>query len=283
MRIALIGANGQLAHDLILTLNEDTVSKLTHRDIEVSQYESVKTVLEPLEPEVVINTAAYHRVDEAEEHPDLATKVNADGASNLARVCNNLNAALVHLSTDYVFSGKKGEPYIEADEVDPVNVYGSSKVAGELDIQLSWHRHFIVRTSGLYGLAGSSGKGGNFVETMLRLAESGKPIKVVDDQVLTPTSTKGLAQQIGVLIRTESYGLYHATCQGQCSWYEFALEIFRQKGLEPDVSPQTTAESGAKATRPSYSVLENKGLKTIGLDRLIPWEEALSVYLEERA
>ena len=278
MRIALIGSNGQLAQDLAPVLEESghAVTGLTHAQtrlpepcggqVEVAELDSVRSALAQARPEVVINTSAYHKVDEVEENPNKAFAVNAVGPRNLALVCRDLNAVLVHMSTDYVFSGRKGRPYVEDDPVDPVNIYGVSKAAGEMALRYLWPRHFIVRVSGLYGKAGSSGKGGNFVELMLRLAREGKPIKVVNDQTLTPTSTRAVARQIAALIETDAYGTYHATCQGECTWYEFAAEIFRAAGVAADLSAQTTAQSGAKAMRPRYSVLENEGLNTLGID-----------------
>jgi dTDP-4-dehydrorhamnose reductase len=190
---------------------------------------------------------------------------------------------LVHLSTDYVFrdSTPKGG-HLEDEPVDPPNVYGVTKAAGEMMIRASWPEHFIVRGSGLYGVAGSSGKGGNFVETMLKLAAQGKPIKVVNDQVLTPTATWYLADQLSLLVTTTAYGTYHATCQGQCSWFEFAAEIFRQAGVDPVLEPTTSRERVTPATRPPYSVLENHKLKQLGIDIMPGWKEALGHYLAER-
>ena len=284
MRIALIGSNGQLAQDLAPVLEESghVVTGLTHARIEVAELDSVRAALAQARPELVINTSAYHKVDEVEENPTKAFAVNAIGPRNLALVCRGLNAVLVHMSTDYVFSGCKGRPYVEDDPVDPVNIYGVSKAAGEMIVRYLWPRHFIVRVSGLYGKAGSSGKGGNFVELMLRLAREGKPIKVVNDQTLTPTSTRAVARQIAALIGTDVYGTYHATCQGECTWYEFAAEIFRAVGVVADLSPQTTVQSGARAGRPTYSVLENEALKRQGIDLMPDWREALKGYLTER-
>lgn len=284
MRVVVIGANGQLAHDLIPVLEAVgyEVVGLMHAQIEVSDLESVRTALGAAQPQIVINTAAYHKVDEVEDNPDQAFAVNAVGPRNLALVCRDLEAPLVHLSTDYVFSGRKGSPYVESDPVDPVNIYGISKAAGEMVLRYLWPQHFIVRSSGLYGIAGSSGKGGNFVELMLRLAREGRSIKVVNDQKLTPTSTRALARQIAALIRTQAYGTYHATCQGECTWYDFAAEIFRRSGLNPELAPQTTAQSGTRVIRPPYSVLENANLKRIGLDLMLPWQDAFVAYLQER-
>jgi len=284
MRVVVIGATGQLAHDLMpaLAAAGSEVIGARHGDIEVTDLESVRASLVAARPQIVINTAAYHKVDDVEETPARAFAVNAVGPRNLALVCRDLQAPLVHLSTDYVFSGRKGRPYVESDAVDPVNLYGISKVAGEMALRYLWPQHFIVRSSGLYGSAGSSGKGGNFVELMLQLARAGRSIRVVNDQRLTPTSTRALATQIVALIGTEAYGTYHATCQGECTWYDFAAEIFRRSGLNPEVAPQTTAESGARAIRPAYSVLENAHLQGLGMDLMPFWQDALVTYLQER-
>jgi dTDP-4-dehydrorhamnose reductase len=222
-------------------------------------------------------------VDAVEEDVDRAFQVNATGARNLAIACRDSDAALVHISTDYVFSGRGSRPYVEDDPVEPLNVYGVSKAAGEMLVRAAWPKHYIIRTCGLYGIAGSSGKGGNFVETMLRLAEASQRIRVVNDQVLTPTHTAALGRQMVRLVTSGAFGTYHATCQGACSWYEFAQEIFRQAGREPDLEPQTTAESGSRVRRPAYSVLENRRLRDLGLDVMPGWREALTDYLAAKA
>jgi dTDP-4-dehydrorhamnose reductase len=237
-----------------------------------------------LGPEVVINTAAFHRVDECEDNLEKAFMVNAVAVGNLALVCREMDAVLMNLSTDYVFGGEKARatPYTEADTPWPMNVYGASKLAGEYLVRSLCPKHFVVRSCGLYGVAGSSGKGANFVELMLKLAREGKSIRVVDDQRLSPTSTATLAEQIIQLLQTSHYGLYHATSQGDCSWFEFSRDIFRLSGLTPDLSPQSTAQSGARAARPAYSVLENQALKSLGLDIMPPWQADLERYLEVR-
>src|SRR5437660_1253984 len=185
-----------------------------------------KRILDSVQPDVVISSAAYHKVEECEQPPALSFGVNAVGPRNLALACRCSNAVLVHFSTDYVFDGARQQPYTETDLPHPLNVYGISKLAGEGMVALTWERHFVIRTCGLYGVAGSSGKGGNFVETMLRKAAEGAPIRVVDDQVLTPTFTGDLAEGVARLLDTEVYGLYHISAEGQCSWHEFARKIF---------------------------------------------------------
>ncbi|MEM1867999.1 MAG: dTDP-4-dehydrorhamnose reductase [Thermosphaera sp.] len=278
----MIGANGQLGTDLVKVLNNWDLVPLTHAELDICDFVRARKVLTELRPDVVINTAAFNRVDDAEAQPEKAFWVNTYAVRNLAQVCADLDCTLMHISTDYVFGGEKRTPYTEDDPPNPLNVYGVSKLAGEYFVRNICPKHFIVRTSGLYGVAGSSGKGGNFVETMVRLAKEGKPIRVVTDQVLTPTYTKDLAQKIKELLTTEAYGLYHITNSGQCSWYEFARRIFELLGIKPDFGPTTSAEFRAKARRPAYSVLAHERLKELGLDDLRPWPEALKAYLEEK-
>jgi dTDP-4-dehydrorhamnose reductase len=255
---------------------------LTRGELDIRDLERVRRALSRVNPEIVINTAAFNRVDDCEDDPETAFSVNAFGARNLARVCAELHCALMHISTDYVFGGEKSVPYTEYDAPNPLSVYGGSKLAGEYFVRNICPKHFIVRTSGLYGAAGSKGKGGNFVETMVRMAGAGKPLRVVDDQVLTPTYTRDLAGKLEELARTEAYGLYHMTNRGQCSWYEFAARIFNILSLEPDFGPTTSKAFGAKARRPAYSVLAATKLGQLGIADLPPWESALERYLLEK-
>ena len=285
MRIAIVGADGQLGSDLVKALRPShDLIPLTQADIEVTSPDSVQAMLRTHQPELVMNMAAFHKVDVCEDEVEPTFAVNAYGVRTLALACRAHNAVLLHMSTDYVFGSDKtrSTPYVETDAPAPINAYGISKLAGELFVQYLTDRYYILRVCGLYGVAGSAGKGGNFVELMLRLAREGKPIKVVDDQRLTPTYTVDVAHQIAALIETGRYGLYHATSQGDCTWYEFAAEIFRQSGLTPDLGRARTGDFGEKVTRPAYSVLENKALRSIGLDQMRPWHEALDAYLKER-
>jgi len=285
VRIAIVGANGQLGNDLVKVLRPlHDLTPLTRADVQVTSPESVEAMLRTHQPELVMNMAAFHKVDVCEDEVEPAFAVNAYGVRTLALACRAHKAVLLHMSTDYVFGGDKtrSTPYVETDTPAPINAYGISKLAGELFVQYLMDRYYILRVCGLYGVAGSAGKGGNFVELMLRLAREGKPIKVVDDQRLTPTYTVDVAHQIAALIETRRYGLYHATSQGDCTWYEFAAEIFRQSGLSPDLGRARTGDFGEKATRPAYSVMENKALQAIGLDQMRLWQEALAAYLAER-
>lgn len=279
-KILLIGSNGQLGSDLMKVL-ENAIS-LTHKDLEICDEKQTESVIEKYNPGIVINTSAFHKVDLCEDEVERSFQVNAYAVRNLAMICREKNILFVHISTDYVFDGIKNSPYTESDPPNPLNVYGVSKLAGEYFIRNILERFFIIRSSGLYGAAGASGKGGNFVELMIKLAEEGKPIKVVDDQVLTPTYTRELAENIAKLIETEEYGIFHITNNGECSWFEFAKEIFRLGDFHPELSPTTTKDFGAKAMRPPYSVLENDRLKKIGLDNMSLWEDALKKYMQEK-
>jgi dTDP-4-dehydrorhamnose reductase len=281
-RVAVIGANGQLGTDLVKAMSDWDLVPLTHSDLDICDFVYTRKVLQDTKPEIVINTAAFNRVDECEEEVSKAFWVNAFAVRNLAKICADLDCVFVHISTDYVFDGRKGSPYTEDDPPNPLSVYGSSKLAGESFARNFCPKHFVVRTCGLYGTAGSQAKGGNFVETMIRLAREGKPIRVVNDQVLTPTYTKDLAQKIKELLQTEAYGLYHITSSGQCSWYEFAGKIFELLGLKPDFGPTTSVEFSAKAKRPAYSVLAHSRLQQLGMDDLRPWLEVLQAYLIEK-
>ncbi len=286
MKILIIGANGQLGSDLVRAVQShgDQLIPLTHRQVDICEPVGVRDTLGRYRPEVVINTAAYHKVDECEVNVERSFVVNVYGVRNLALACQEAGCALLHMSTDYVFGGdaSRRTPYAESDIPDPINVYGISKLAGEYFVRYILARHWIVRSSGLYGVAGSSGKGGNFVELMLRLAHEGRDIKVVNDQTLTPTFTVDLAHKIVELVHTDRYGLYHSTSAGCCTWHEFARKIFELEGLTPNVAPTTTAAFGAVATRPTYSVLENAALNALGMDDLRSWEAALGDYLTAR-
>ena len=257
----------------------DETTGLTHADLDVTDRERVFDVLARHSPELVVNTAAFHNVDACETEPERAFQVNAIGAMNIADACNQLGAALMFISTDYVFAGDLGRPYTEADHPAPIIVYGVSKTAGEQLIRARLDQHYIVRTSGLYGEAGSGGKGGNFVQRMLELGRSGKELRVVDDQVLSPTFTADLAQKLLELAQTGRYGTYHVTNSGECSWYQFTARIFSMTGIDASLSPTTTAEFGAKARRPAYSVLRNAALSEAHLALLREWPEALADYL----
>lgn len=281
MKIMLIGADGQLGSDLLPALSPDTVVPLRQADIEITDPDSVRRAFARCRPEVVINTAAFHRVDECEQEIEMTFRVNTFAVRDLALRCREYQARLVHFSTDYVFSGEKRAPYLETDLPGPLNVYGVSKLAGEYLVGAILPQHYLIRTCGLYGHRGSLVKGGNFVETMLRRAAEGKALRVVHDQVVAPTYTVDLARKVSGLIRTEAYGLYHITNRGACSWYEFARRIFELTGMRADLSPTTSQEYQTAARRPAYSVLRNYHLEQLGQDDLPTWDDALQRFLRE--
>ena len=285
MKVAVIGADGQLGSDLVVAFSETgyAVSALTHKEIEISDLSSVTRALDEIRPQVVVNTAAMHHVENCEREPEKAFAVNAAGPRNLALVSRDLGAVLLHVSTDYVFDGQKGSPYFEDDNPLPLNTYGITKLAGEHYVRATTAKHFVIRTSGLYGKSPCRAKGGlNFIELMLKLAKERGEVKVVDNEVVSPTSTAELAQQILQLSRSDRYGLYHATAEGSCSWYEYAREIFAITDTTVHLKVAGPDEFPAKVPRPKYSVLENRALKNIGLNIFKPWQDGLHKYLGNR-
>lgn len=283
MDIALLGANGQLGTDLHRALRSHKVASLTIDDVDVTDHARTRAVLNDLRPEVVLNTTAFLRVDDCETHADMAYAVNAVSVLNMVRIANELDAVFVHFSTDYVFDGKARQPYTEESQPLPLSVYANSKLAGELLVRAYAKKYFLIRSSGLYGKAGSMGKGGNFVETMLAKANRSESIRVVNDQVLTPTYTVDLANQVARLLSTKHYGLFHISSEGSCSWFEFARAIFDLTEIDADLSPTTSDVYKTLAVRPRYSVLENARLKELGLNQMRDWREALAAYLKEKS
>ena len=273
--ILVVGAKGMLGRDLMRVLPGD-VRGVDIEEIDITSPESVRRVILTLKPRVVVNCAAYTDVDGCETNADLAMAVNGEGGGHLAAVTREIGALLVQVSTDYVFDGTKGSPFQEDDPVNPLSVYGRSKLLGEE--QARWNPdHLIVRTQWLYGLGGK-----NFVETMLRLSTERSEIAVVDDQFGSPTWTVDLALAISELIENNCRGTYHAANRGICSWFEFARAIFAEAGVEMTVRPQTTAQLGRPAPRPLYSALCcDKLTRDTGL-ALEGWREALATYLEKR-
>jgi dTDP-4-dehydrorhamnose reductase len=282
-RYLVLGANGQLGRDLCPRLPGDVVAADRSR-VDLTQQHTIDSALAEIRPQVVVNCAAYNFVDRAESESDAAFAVNTFGVRALAQACAKLGCILVQFSSDYVFglaSGRK-RPWKEADAPGPVNVYGCSKLVGEYFVRDFCPRHFIIRTCGLYGVWGAGGKGGNLVETMLRLQKVGKPLRVVADQVCTPTYTADLAAAAVKLLATDKFGLYHVTNSGCCTWHEFATQIFKLAKLAVEIEPITAAEYGAPARRPVYSVLDNAAYRRLGFPALRAWPEALAAYLQER-
>jgi dTDP-4-dehydrorhamnose reductase len=280
----VIGANGQVGRAVVDAFAErdDQVCGLTHAEIEIGSMESVRTCLATLQPAVVVNTAAMHHVEACEARPDEAYASNALGARNLALITSNLGALLIHVSTDYVFDGIKGKPYLEEDAPFPLNVYGNTKLAGEYFVRSLNEKHFVLRTSAVYGKYPCRGKGArNFPDLMLHLARERGKVRVVDSEVVSPTSTLELASQIVALASCDAYGLYHASGEGSCSWYDFARELFTATNTKVDLQVAGPNEFPAKVRRPNYSVLENGGLKRLGLNCFGAWQDALREYLRQ--
>ncbi len=284
-RYVVIGATGQLGSDLVRTFDQPgELVALSTRDVDILDSARTRSMLETLRPTCVINTAAYNLVDRAEDDERSAFALNAEAVGTLAAICQAAGARLVHFSTDYVFDGAKRTPYLETDSPQPVSVYGESKLAGERLALERCERSVIFRVCGLFGLAGSLGKGkGNFVETMLRLAREGRPLRVVSDQVLCPSYTLDLARKVWKVLPKVAHPVYHLTNAGQVSWYEFARRALELAGVTADLTPVTAAEYGARARRPAYSVLAHAHLAALGEDDLRPWDAALPAYVAERS
>lgn len=285
MKYAVIGAGGQLGHDLCAVLQGEVV-RLGRPEVDLTQPNKLATLLTDLMPDVVINCAAYNFVDKAETEPHAAFDVNCWGVRALARICARLNCTIVHFSTDYVFGSRPGHnsAYRHMDNPGPISVYGMSKLGGEHAVQAECTKYFIIRTCGLYGARGSGGKGTNFVETMLKLAERGGPIRVVNDQRCTPSYTVDVAETAAAIIAAGRYGLYHVTNAGSTTWCEFAQTIFQLSGVNVAVIPITSAEFAAPARRPGFSVLDNCLLTgALGLRLPRPWKRALECYLAQRS
>jgi dTDP-4-dehydrorhamnose reductase len=285
LKIAVVGANGQLGKDISAVFEEagDSVARLTHPDIEIVSEDSVVSVLGAIAPDLVINTAAMHHVEKCESDPAGSFAVNGVGARNVARWAAQANVPIAYISTDYVFGGDKKSPYVESDAPAPLNVYGVTKLAGEHFTCCQNPKHFVLRVSGLYGLNPCRAKGGlNFVELMLKLSREREELRVVDDEFVSPTPTIQVAKQLLRLSRTDAYGLYHATTEGSCSWYEFAREIFALSGAKVRLEKAAHGEFPAKVPRPKYSVLDNAALRTASLNVFTDWRAGLRDYLGTR-
>lgn len=272
-RVLITGGTGQLARAIALTWPGYDLVLLGKEGLDLGNPESVAAALDRFRPEVVINAGAHTQVDRCESEQDLARKLNAEGVGHLAEGCARLGALLVQISTDYVFDGQGSRPYLESDPTGPRTVYGRTKLEGEREA-LKAPQRLIVRTGWLYDAWGR-----NFLRTMLRAAEDGKALRVVDDQRGTPTSCRALARQLKVAVEEGWRGLVHISCQGETTWYGFAREIFRQRNQEVDLSPCTTAEYPVPAPRPAYSVLSGEHRRALGTDVMPPWTEALTEVL----
>ena len=283
MKIGVIGSNGQLGSDICIEFEKKghAILHLNHDRIEIGDIDSVASILRELKPDIIINTAAMHNLDNCEKNPVKSFVVNGLGAQNLSLVSREIDSVLIHISTDYVFDGKKRQPYIEDDIPLPLNVYGNTKLSGEHFIRSIADKYFILRVSGLYGKNPCRAKGGmNFVKLMLKLTKDRDEIRVVDDEILTPTYTLDVAEQVVELVKTDNYGLFHSTAQGSCSWYTFAAKIFEYTSSKVSLSVANPNEFPSEVKRPKYSVLENNVLQSLQIDIMPQWEEGLKKYLD---
>lgn len=280
MKVLLTGANGQLGLELQRQLQQKgsdyQVIATDYQDLDITNLEQVKEKVLVEKPEIIINCAAHTAVDKCEEDIENAYKINAIGPKNLAIACDMIGAKLVQVSTDYVFNGDMPGARREDDVTGPQSIYGTSKLLGEEYVKTFCKKYFIIRTAWLYG------EGNNFVRTMLKLAETNKELNVVGDQFGSPTSTVDLAEAIINLMQTEYYGTFHGTCEGECSWYDFACKIFEIKGIDIKVNKVTSEEFVRPAKRPKFSVLDNFMLKLYGLNSFRNWEDALQEYLDKQ-
>ena len=277
MKVLVTGVKGQLGYDVVNELEKrgHVAVGTDVDDMDITKPQLVENTLKEVKPDAVIHCAAYTAVDAAEDNVELCRKINAEGTGNIAKVCEEMDIKMMYISTDYVFNGE-GDNFWQPDDIrEPLNVYGQTKYEGELEVENHVRKFFIVRIAWVFGVNGK-----NFIKTMLKLGENNKTIKVVNDQVGSPTYTYDLARLLVDMIETDKYGRYHATNEGICTWYEFAKEIFRQAGMNVEVLPVTSEEFPAKAKRPHNSRISKDKLDEAGFDRLPAWQDALSRYLD---
>ncbi len=276
MKVLVTGVKGQLGYDVVNELEKrgHTAIGTDVEEMDITDEGKVREVLSAEKPDAVIHCAAYTAVDAAEDNVELCRKINAEGTENIAKACKELGCKLLYVSTDYVFNGEGERPWEPDDEREPLNVYGQTKYEGELAVEKYVEKFFIVRIAWVFGINGK-----NFIKTMLRLGEDHDELTVVADQIGSPTYTYDLARLLVDMIGSDKYGRYHATNEGLCSWYDFAVEIFRQAGMDVRVRPVTSEEYPAKAKRPHNSRMDKAKLEENGFERLPDWKDALGRYL----
>ena len=277
MRVLVTGAKGQLGRDLMNELKRQGLEGIgvDVEEMDITDPEKWRSVIGQAGADAVIHCAAYTAVDAAEDQAELCRKINGEGTRNVAEACRDAGVKLMYISTDYVFDGEGTRPWEPDDERAPLNVYGQTKYEGELAIEELLDRYYIIRIAWVFGAAGK-----NFIKTMLRLGREKGAVSVVNDQVGSPTYTYDLARLLVDMVQTEHYGRYHATNEGECSWYEFACEIFRQAGLEVQVTPVSSEAFAAKAKRPANSRMSKEKLTEKGFVRLPDWQDALKRFLK---
>lgn len=276
-KIIVTGCNGQLGKAVNVLYKDSSEYELVNTDVaelDITDIKAVMDFVEQVKPYAIINCAAHTNVNACESQEDLAYKINAIGPRNLAIAATEYDAKLIHISTDYVFAGDGDKPYREYDEVNPQSAYGRTKLQGERFVQQFAKKYFIVRTAWLYG------DGKNFVKTMLGLAKNNDIVRVVGDQIGSPTSAKELAKAIAILVPTDNYGVFHGTCEGVCSWADFTEEFYRLAGVTTKVEHITTDEYPTPAKRPAYSVLDNYMFQMTTDFRFADWKDAIREYME---
>ena len=278
MKVLVTGVKGQLGYDVVNELEKRGLEAIgvDIQEMDITDADSVNSVIGEAAPDAVIHCAAYTAVDAAEDNVEICRKVNAEGTQNIANMCKKLDIPMIYISTDYVFDGQGERPWLPEDERAPLNIYGQTKYEGELAVQNTLDKYFIVRIAWVFGINGK-----NFIKTMLNLGKTRDHLTVVNDQFGSPTYTYDLARLLVDMILTDKYGIYHATNEGICTWYEFACEIFRQAGITVDVAPVTADQYPAKAKRPSNSRMCKDKLTENGFEKLPTWQDALGRYLKE--
>jgi len=278
MRVLVTGAGGQLGYDVVKRLDENSIEYLAtdKNELDITDEAQTKKYITKYNPDVVIHCAAYTAVDKAEDERELCYKINVVGTGYVAAACKDINSKMVYISTDYVFDGEGDQPFEVTDQPNPINYYGKTKYEGELEVQKLLDKYFIVRISWVFGINGN-----NFVKTMLRLGKERDEISVVADQIGSPTYTYDLARLIIDMIQTDKYGIYHATNEGYCSWYEFACEIFKQAGVNVKVNAIRTEDYPMRAKRPKNSRLSKRAIVVNGFEKLTPYKESLSHFRRE--
>lgn len=278
MKVLVTGVKGQLGYDVVKELEKRGLEAVgvDIEEMDITDADSVTSVITQAKPDAVIHCAAYTAVDAAEDNEAVCRKVNTDGTQNIANTCKELDIKMIYISTDYVFDGEGTRPWEPEDERKPVSVYGQTKYEGELAVQNTLDKYFIVRIAWVFGINGK-----NFVKTMLKLAETRDTLTVVNDQYGSPTYTYDLAKLLVDMIQTEKYGIYHATNEGICTWHEFACAIFKTAGIKMNVLPVSSAEYAAKAKRPCNSRMSKEKLVEKGFEKLPSWQDALERYIAE--
>lgn len=278
MKFLVTGIKGQLGYDVMKECAKRNIEAIgvDIEEMDITKADIVQKVITDSKADAVIHCAAYTAVDAAEDNVELCERINVDGTRNIAQVCKALDIKMMYFSTDYVFNGTGTAPWREDDEKEPLNVYGRTKFEGELAVQELLDKYFILRISWVFGVNGK-----NFIKTMLRLGQENGKVSVVNDQFGSPTYTEDLAKTVVDMIQTDKYGVYHVTNSGECSWYEFACQIFKEAGMSVIVNPVGSSEFPVKAKRPENSRMSKDKLRKAGFDLLPAWEDALRRYIKE--